>query len=123
MVCLSISIGVPDIVNGIYSIEDVEYIITGTTFKSCDDMLYACERSSYWLTNPERCKQVAMELWNAGKIIQTRMLTRNSDITPVLYNGIWFKTLDAAEKANEPHGEQRGYRKNAITVVRRLLEI
>jgi hypothetical protein len=91
MIGLSLSFCVKDIIEGRVALESVEKIITGTFFTDResfhDGMKHApgyCH--TYWRKHPERAHQIAMQLWDSGKIDQPR--TRGEP-RPNIHQGHW----------------------------------
>lgn len=90
MIGLSLSFCVKDIIEGRVELEQVEKISTGTAFRTralfhMGMMLDYCR--IYWRHDPERAHQIAMDLWDAGKIDQPRC--RGEDPLPI-HDGHWL---------------------------------
>lgn len=76
MVGKSLSFCVSSMCRGEVKYSDVERIDAGTkcpTFEIYDQMLVEDYMPNYWRDFPELAHQVAIDLWNDGKIYQCRL--------------------------------------------------
>lgn len=89
MIGLSLSFCVKDIIEGRVDLESVDKIITGTFFTDRDSfndgMKYGYCRT-YWRKHPDRAHEIAMQLWDAGKLDQPRA---RGETPPDIHNGHW----------------------------------
>ena len=75
MIGLSLSFCVKDIIEGKVALESVEKIITGTHYTDRETFHTGMQQSychTYWKKDPEKAHQIAMQLWDEGKIHQPR---------------------------------------------------
>ena len=89
MIGLSLSFCIKDIIEGRVELEKVEKIITGTFFTDRDMFHTGMKHSycpTYWRKDPERALQIAMDLWDAGKLDQPR---RRGEDPPNIHDGHW----------------------------------
>lgn len=105
---LSLSYCVKDIINGVYGVEDIDKIITGTMAKDragWDKLMFRyCK--AHWQANTREASEICMELLLLGKIDQPR--TRG-EYPPCVANGHWIdaesdqaKILKIKEILNDP---------------------
>jgi len=101
MIGLSLSLCIRDIIHGIYTVDDVVKIITGTCIKNMADYDYALNHSArgycvnYWQANPGKGEAIFMQLLLAGKIDQPRL---RDEPTPNLQNGHWLNMAPNIER-------------------------
>lgn len=76
LIGLSLSYCVSDIINGRVALADVAFIVSGTRIRDAEDLADVLDTyaRNYWSNLPQLGRSVAMELWDAGKIIQPRVL-------------------------------------------------
>jgi hypothetical protein len=89
MIGMSLSFCVKDILNGEVDLKDVEKIIAGTNMPKRDIFEEAIKTNYapvYWKKNPKKGVEIALELWDSGKLDQPR--TRGEE-HPGVYDGIW----------------------------------
>ncbi|MDB5603445.1 MAG: hypothetical protein JWP25_345 [Bradyrhizobium sp.] len=89
MIGLSLSFCVKDIIEGTVALESVETIISGTFFTDRDMFHTGMKHGychTYWRKDPERAHQIAMQLWDAGKIDQPRS---RGEEPPNIHDGHW----------------------------------
>lgn len=96
MIGLSVSFCVTDIVHGVQSIDNVDYICAGTRCSSQRKFAKVCRDYSkrYWTKNPSAARAVARRLWREGKIVQPRL--RNLP-APNIAKGHWVEKIEDAE--------------------------
>jgi hypothetical protein len=97
----SLSLCISDILRGSVKEAEVAKIVAGTKAPTRDEFLGLIESygSSYWHSDPERGKEIALRFYDSGKIDQPR--TRGEMFTNLAQGGIWrrpetpeVKTLD-----------------------------
>ena len=81
-----------DIVEGIVSVDDVAFIITGTAIRDEEQMIRVIEDYLYrpgYLDglDEKQCKETALVLWNSNKILQPRLQGLHRHMMPE--NAIW----------------------------------
>jgi len=99
LIGLSASFCIKDIVEGRVRRQDVGYIIlaidptdggksVGIGLSDIADMYVRL----YWYNNPEECKLLFFEMYNAGQILCPRMVGSDSHIrTPAITGGHWLE--------------------------------
>ena len=95
---------VRDIVNGLVSVDDVVYIIAGTAVRSEDEVRGVVNhylRRPGYLENldAEKCTEVALQLWNAEKILQPRL--QSNGAWPNTNFGVWVDIFPTALNNNQ----------------------
>jgi hypothetical protein len=95
---LSVSFCIRDIVEGDVAEDDVKFIVAGTRIRNTEEYESVVESYSeyYWKEHVEEARAVFKRLWDAGKIIQPRLLDLPA---PNIAGGTWLVS------APGPHGK------------------
>lgn len=93
-----------DIVNGEIALEDVAFIIGATAMRDEEQMIHVVEdymyRSDYLSgLNEEKCKEVARELFNSGRLLQPRLQGIHRHKQPE--GAIWVDIFPTVPTASE----------------------
>ena len=89
MTGLSLSLCVRDILNDIYTIDQVDMVVTGTYIRYAHDLDRVVENygKHYWQKDPKAARNILMALLLQGKIDQPRV---RGEEGPNLQNGHWI---------------------------------
>ncbi len=89
LVGLSLSFCVSDIINGLIDRNDVLYIISGTRVRNGNELADLINNyvRFYWQDNPELGREIALDLFNRGMILQPRL---SGGDAPCVVEGRWL---------------------------------
>lgn len=95
---------VRDIVNGKVSIDDVAFLITATYITDKEHLQGVINHYMYEPTylrglDPEKCYEVALQLWNTNRVIQPRAQGMHRHAQPE--NSIWVDMFPTELSGNE----------------------
>lgn len=96
----SLSFCVCDIIEGKVKESDVIAMVTSTAFENKEEFEKGIESyaRSYWISYPEKGKEIARKLWDSGRIEQPRL--KNKNCYQDLYAfPIWAETKIEAYKS------------------------
>lgn len=93
-----------DIVEGLVNADDVAFIITGTAVRDEDHMLaviedYLLRRDYLAGLDPEKCKEVALDLWRSKKVLQPRLQGIHRHKMPE--NAVWVDMFPTVPSVND----------------------
>ena len=91
----SLSICVMQIADGRMKEEDVEMIVSSTSFETRESLLEGIRLYSecYWSGDVEKCKAIALRFWDEGKLFQPR-LGDDSFSQAIHIGGVWVNSLE-----------------------------
>lgn len=74
-ICHSVSLCIADIIRGEFKKENIDHFKSGTaiTDESAVKRVLDFYSQTYWADNPELGKEIFLQFWNQGKVIQPRL--------------------------------------------------
>lgn len=106
LIGLSLSFCVQDMVEDNISTDDILYIISGTKIKTYEHLTEVIEQygKSYWKGIEARSAEIVLELFEANKILQPRLINEDaislSGPSIKYRNQRWLSTMDTKEAIN-----------------------